>query len=190
MRGVEVADRASEERDEPAAGARDRPEMAVEVADDRVHRDLVGRHDLGRRVPQRLFAHVEGHEPLQRSRAGHRVEQQPGLVRRARTELDQHVGPGELHDLGRVRAQDRALGSGRVVLGQSGDLVEQFAAAFVVEPHGRQRLRRGRQPRLRVGRHRGAPVIGRKMDVDGQRGFIGHETVPLGLTRRARAGHH
>ena len=50
-----------------------------------------------------------------------------------------------------VRHEDRPLGAGRVVLGEPGDLVEQLAAALVVEPLRRQRLRRGRQPGAHVG---------------------------------------
>ena len=45
-----------------------------------------------------------------------------------------------------VALQDLPLGAGRVVLRQPGDLLEQLAAARVVEPLGRQPLRCRRQP--------------------------------------------
>ena len=87
-----------------------------------------------------------------------RVEQQPRLLRRARAELDERVGLGALGDVARVLDEDRALGAGGVVLGEPGDLVEQLAAAVVVEPLRRQRLRRGGEPGAHVGFERARAV--------------------------------
>ena len=81
-----------------------------------------------------------GHEAPQRSGVAQRVQQQPGLLRRAAADLDQRLGAGDRGDLVGVLGQDRPLGAGRVVLGQPGDLVEQLAARGVVEVLGRQCL--------------------------------------------------
>ena len=91
-------------------------------------------------------------------------------------ELDEHVGSGGRTISAACVAQDRALGAGRVVLGQSGDLVEQLAAVLVVEPHRRQRLRRrGRAP---TPRRRPSRRAGGRAE-DGRRRstrVLGHET--------------
>ena len=87
-----------------------------------------------------------------------RVQQQPGLLRRARAQLDQRLRAGRRGDLGGVRGQDRPLRPGRVVLRQPGDLLEQLAAPGVVEPLGWQPLRRrrsARPARRRAARGRG-----------------------------------
>ena len=77
--------------------------MVLEVADDRVHLDaVVLARDRGGGVAQRLLAHVEGHEAIERARVAERVEQEPGLLRRARPELDERVGLGQLGDVARV----------------------------------------------------------------------------------------
>ena len=62
-------------------------------------------------------------------------------------ELDERVGPGELGDVAAWATRIAALGAGRVVLGEPGDLVEELAAAVVVEPLRRQRLRGGAEAR-------------------------------------------
>ena len=70
-----------------------------------------------------------------------------------------------------MSAQDLALGAGRVVLGQRGDLLEQLAAAGVVEPLRRQRLRARGQAGPGVGAQRGL-ASGRRRSrwaVDGHR---------------------
>ena len=75
--GREVADRAAEERDDPASAGGDLVEMVFEVADDGVHLDaVVLAGDRRRCAPERLLADVEGNEATQRARAGERVEQQ------------------------------------------------------------------------------------------------------------------
>ena len=92
-RRQQVADRAAEERDDPPPTAGDRAEVVLEVADDGVHghRRVVAVHGRGR-VAQRLLADVERHEARDRARVAERVEQDPRLVGRARTELDERVG--------------------------------------------------------------------------------------------------
>ena len=66
--------------------------------------------------------------------------------------------------------QDRAFGAGRVVLGESGDLVEQLAAPVVVEPLRRERLRRGAEAGAHVGFQRARRGVGREVHVDGDVG--------------------
>ena len=102
-------------------------------------------------------AHVQRHERGAACRGRReRVEQQPGLLRRARAQLDERLGPGRARrSRRRVRCQQGPLGAGRVVLGQPGDLLEQLAAAGVVEPLRRQLLRARRSARR--GRRRAAP---------------------------------
>src|SRR5699024_6307556 len=51
-------------------------------------------------------------------------------------EFDKGLGVGRLGDLVGVEFEDGAFGAGRVVLGQLGDVLEQGAAACVVEPLG------------------------------------------------------
>ena len=110
---------------------------------------------------------VERDEPAQRSAVAQRVEQHASLLRSAAAELDQRVGARRGGDLRRPRAQDLRLGAGRVVLGQPGDLVEQVAAHRVVEPLGRQRLRRLGQPVAHIAAQRlrgrvGGQVVGQR----------------------------
>ena len=140
--GREVADGAAEERDDARAVARDQVEVTFEVADDRVHFDaVVLGGDRGRGRAQCRLAHVERHETCEQVGVGERVEQQAGLLRRARAELDERVGLGARHDVGGVRDEDAALGARGVVLGKARDLVEQLAATVVVEVLRRQGLR-------------------------------------------------
>ena len=65
--------------------------------------------------------------------------------------LDQGGGAAGRSDLRRLGLEDLPLGAGRVVLGQGGDLLEQFAAGRVIEPFGWQRFGGGGQPGPRVG---------------------------------------
>ena len=83
---------------------------------------------------------VDRHEATQGAGPTQRREQQPGLVRGAAAELDEGMRPRLGRDVRGVRREQRALGAGRVVLGQPGDLVEQRAAPLVVEPLGGQGL--------------------------------------------------
>jgi hypothetical protein len=87
---------------------------------------------------------VERHELAQRARLGHRLQQESGLLRGAAAELDQRLAARQPRDLAGLLGQDRRLRPGEVVLGQPGDLVEQHAAALVIEVLRRQSLvRRG-----------------------------------------------
>src|SRR3954469_5048310 len=63
---------------------------------------------------------------------GHRREQDPGLLRRARPQLDQRVS-AESGDVGRVGDEDLPLTPRRVVLVKARDLVEQVGAPLVIE---------------------------------------------------------
>ena len=68
-------------------------------------------------------------------------------------------------DLGRALGEDRALGAGRVVLGQLGDPLKELGAALVVEVLRRQLLRLGREADADVARHRRA-AVGVEVDLD------------------------
>ncbi len=126
--GREVADRATEERNESmAAVVGDEREVAVEVTHHCVHR--CHRVRLGDRVAggaQRGRAAVERHETSEPARVAQRVEQQAGLGRRARPELDERVGTARRGDLAGVVFEDLAFAPRRVVLGETRDLVEQL----------------------------------------------------------------
>ena len=144
--GQQVADCAAEERHEPPARSGDRVEIHREVADNRL--DIGARIlelDRSRRVVQRLLAHVERHEPRERSRRAERVEQHARLLRSSRTELHQRVGVGDPDDVARVGVEDRALTPCRVVLRETRDLIEEIGTAVVVKPLRRDVLGRGQQ---------------------------------------------
>ena len=165
---IEVADGAAEEGEESLAVAGQLAEVAVEVADDGMHLEpgpLGG--DGRRRRPQRRLGDVERHEPLERTGGGEAVEQEAGLLRRARAELDQGVGGGQLGDLGGAGGEDRALGAGRVVLRQPRDLLEQRRPCVVVEPDGRRPRRHVAQAARCLLGEMGRPVGRIEMDVHG-----------------------
>jgi hypothetical protein len=114
----EVADRAAQERDQPALLARHPLEMGLVVADDAVHlQPLVLADELGGRAAGDLLRDIDRHVGLERSGVPHRVEQSAGLRRGAGAELDQRRCARGLDDLGCPRVEDLPLGSGRVVLG-------------------------------------------------------------------------
>ncbi len=79
---------------------------------------------------------VEGDEPLQGSRLRECSQEASGLLRGAAAEFQQGGGGAQLGDLVGVGVQDGRLGAARVVLRESGDLVEEVAAAAVVEVLG------------------------------------------------------
>ena len=170
LRGHQVPDRAAEEGDQPGRGrvsVGGEAQVLLEVGHHGPHVEprVLGRQRLARRDQGRL-ADVDRDVAAQRALGPQRVEQQPGLVRRARAELDQGPGPGLRGDPRGRGAQDLPFGLGRVVLGQLGDLVEQRAALRVVEPLGRQRLRRPRS--ARSGRRRAAPPRGNQAVAGGR----------------------
>src|SRR5262249_45076786 len=182
---IEVPDRAPEERDEARAAGGQPVEVALEVADDRVHVDTwVLDLDGGGGVTQRRFAHVERDEPPEGFVRGERVEQQPRLLGRPRAELHERVGGGAHRDITGVPGEDGALGAGRVVLRQAGDLVEQAATLLVVEPLRREDLRRRGEPGTSVGTERGGQVVGPEVDVDAGRGRGRGDDGPPGQNGR------
>ncbi len=147
-------------------------EVAVEVADDGVDVEavvVVGQP--GRGGPEELVAHVERQVAPQRSVDGHGVEQQAGLVAGPGPQLDQGVGQGQPGDGRGVGLEQRPLGPGRVVLGQPGDVLEQPAAGFVVEPDRREALAAtaGGHPVPDVVLQRDPQILGTEVDVDGER---------------------
>ncbi len=164
--GQQVPDRAAQEGDQPGGGrvaVRGEPQVLLEVGDHGAH--VQARVLRGQRVTRRdqgRLADVHRHVAAQRARRAQRVQQQPGLVRGPRAELDERPGPRLPGDLGRGGVQDLPFGAGRVVLAQLGDLVEQRAALRVVEPLGRQRLRVRREPAARVGAQRFGEEAGRQ----------------------------
>ncbi len=142
-RRVQVADGAAEERNDTPAVPRDPIEVVFEVADHGVHVDrCVLFVDRARRLAQRLLADVERHEAFERTRAAHRVEQEPGLLRCARSQLHECVRPCQPRDVDRVRAEDLPFTARRVVLREPRDLVEELGPTVVVEPLGRDVLGR------------------------------------------------
>jgi hypothetical protein len=172
-----VPDRGAEEGDKPrprlVTGQR-KSQGNLEVRHDRVH--LQARVLDGESVPgehERGLAHVHRHVEPQRPLIAQRVEQQPGLLRRSRAELDELMSAGKRRDLAGDRGQDRALGAGRVVLGEFGDLLEQGAALGIVEPLRRQELRCGAEPGECVRPQGRGAVVRRKAMLDsGQRTAI------------------
>jgi hypothetical protein len=114
------------------------PQVALEVSDERDDpQPRVLRCQRLGRVGEDRGIDVERHELAHGATFAERPQQQAGLgrvPRRARPA----TAPREFGDLTRARSQDRRLGPGRVVLGQPGDLLEQLAAALVVEVLRRQ----------------------------------------------------
>jgi hypothetical protein len=106
-----------------------------EVADHGVHVEIAALLDepLGGSAQRRLVD-VQRHVASQGALGAHGIEQHTRLVGDSRPELDQCVCGGGGGDLGGVCGKETPLGPRQVVLGQSGDLVEEVAAALVVEP--------------------------------------------------------
>ena len=167
----EVADRRAEEGEEPPPPFGKPHEMTLEVADDAVHLDpriLV--RDRCCRLPQRLLGDVEGHEASEVAGLDHRVEQEPGLLGRARAWLDERVRLRQRRDVVGTLGENDPLAAREVVLGQPRDLVEERGAALVVEPLRRQLLRRRREAPADVLSQGLEAILRREVDVDLQRG--------------------
>ncbi len=166
----EVADGGAEEGDHPLASVRQQAQVVLEVPDDGVDAGsgILG-GDGGSGSAQGRLGDVEGHEALEGSGLGERVEEDPGLLRRPRAQLHEGVGPGGDRDVVGVVQEDLTLAPGEVVLVQGRDLVEQRAACLVVEPPRLQLLRAGRQAGEDVGSQGGRQVLGAEVDVDGER---------------------
>ena len=112
------------------------------------------------------------------------LEQVAGLGGRAGAELNQGPrGAGRGDDLGGALGEDRALGPGRVVLGQLGDLLEELRAALVVEVLRRQLLRLGGEAGADVARHRRGSV-GVEMDLDRDPSASLAQRMPAKIWRR------
>src|SRR5690606_37273761 len=75
-------------------------------------------------------------------------------------QLQQRAGAGGGGDVRRPLDEDLPLAAGRVVLLQPGDLLEEGAAALVVEPFRRQGLGRAGQPLVDVLAERLGEVVG------------------------------
>jgi hypothetical protein len=122
-------------------GRRDLVEVVLEVAADAAHvgPGVLG-GDGGRGVADHGAVDVERDVAPERAGARHGVEQDAGLGGGAGPELDELADAGGRDDRVGARLEDRALGAGRVVLGQLADPVEQRGAARVVEVLGRQLL--------------------------------------------------
>src|SRR5690625_2286656 len=90
----------------------------------------------GRGFGEEVSTDVDGHETAQAAVTAHGVQEQSGLDPGSGAEFDKGLGVGRLGDLVGVEFEDGAFGAGRVVLGQLGDVLEQGAAACVVEPLG------------------------------------------------------
>ncbi len=146
---MQIADRAREEQREPPAARAERNEVFMEVAHDPAHGEarVVGRETIDRRG-QKALADVQHDAALEQLPRLHRLQQPPHLAADPRPEFAQLGRSGALDDLVGDRLEERVLGSGLVVLGQPRDLVEERAAAVVVEVLAGQRWQRpGQQAR-------------------------------------------
>ncbi len=185
-RGVEVADRAAEEGDQATALAvGDALEVVLEVADEAAHGEarVLPDQRLGSLVGD-LLGDVDRDVGLQAAGIAHRAEQVAGLCRRAGAELDQRLRPaGGGNDLAAALGEDRALGPGRVVLGQLGDLLEQLRAALVVEVLRRQLLGLGRESGANIASHRRGGV-GSEVDLDRDHASLA-QRMPEKIWRRS-----
>src|SRR5207302_9028904 len=91
----EIADRAAEERDEPAARVRNVVEVECEVVDHRLYVDAgILALDRCSRVVQGLLADVERHESLDLSGVAHGADPQTCLLRCTGAALDGRGGTG------------------------------------------------------------------------------------------------
>src|SRR5437660_1503996 len=99
--------------------------MALEVANHAVDDQAVVLGDeLAGSVLEGMLRDVQWDVAPQRPRSAHRTKEDPGLLGRARPELDELAGTGGLDDLIRAALEDLTFGAGGVVLGQLADLIE------------------------------------------------------------------
>ena len=94
--------------------------------------------DVNRNIADRLPEAIPG------------IQQPPGLRRRPRAKLDDVHGRQLLHEPGRQRLEQRRLRPRQVILGHSGDVLEQPGSDHVVEVLRWQSLRARREPATRV----------------------------------------
>ncbi len=125
-------------------------EVALEVADDAVHLHVeVSSTSSAARCADHALGHVDGHVARASPARARRAAAAPWSWRRSRARRARRRRA--ISSLG-VGVEDRQLRARRVVLGLRADLVEQLAAAGVVEVLGRQLLERaasGRRARRR-----------------------------------------
>lgn len=186
--GVEVAEGAAEEGQQARARLVGQSEVCFEIG----HRG--GNGEPGVVTADRAACLVEGGRADDQGRVATEgavgaegVEQQPGLAGGTGTQLDQGGGPGELGDLRGAAGEDLLLGPGRVVLRQPGDLFEQLAAPFVVEPLGRQGAWRAAQAVADIGVEGGGEMAGGQPVGEGETAF-GHGALSLGVWVRGVQG--
>ena len=101
---------------------------------------LIGLGQLGGRGSQGGLAVVERDVAAEPPGCRQGIQHYPGLLRSARAQLHNGIGPRPLGDHVDLALEDLPLPPGGVVVGQAGDLVEQLAAPVVVEPLGGQLL--------------------------------------------------
>ncbi len=142
--GRHVADRPAEEGDEAPLAAGQEGQVLLVVGDDGPDGQvrMVG-GDPGGGLFEELAAHVDRYVGAEG--AGEGVEQEAGLPRSG-AEFEEGLGAGGGGDVGCVHDEDLPFAAGRVVLLQFGDLLEERAAALVIEPLGRQGLGRAGEP--------------------------------------------
>src|SRR5262249_31115366 len=109
-------------------------------------------------------------EAIERAVPLQRVEQQTRLLRRARSELDECGRVRTRCDLIGARLEDGAFTASGVVLGQSGDGVEQLRAAIVVEPLWRELLGVGTESGRSFGAQCSRELVGTEVHVDLEHG--------------------
>ena len=161
--------------------------MALEVADDGVDRRCRGTRRRSAPAASRSVVSLtsNGHEPRQRAGVGEGVEQEPGLVRRARARARRACRRRVTAAMSSACAlEDRALGAGRVVLGQAGDLVEQLASrgrrrtTWAAAPSGDAVEARRARRRASASRE----VVAVEVDVDVRRASVMDAPVRRALT--------
>ena len=181
MSRVEIADRATEERDHSAAVVRDLGQVMVEIPDDEVKVEPVEllRKRVGR-TAKKFVADVERDVSLQSPGVLEGGEDHARLVTGTGAQLDEGVRLRQSRDRPRVRLQQGPFCSSRVVLGELGDLLEEATASLVVEPDRWNRFLDPLEAAQSVSPHLGPDDLLREMYVD----RVGH-----GLRDPAPAGH-
>jgi hypothetical protein len=129
----------------------------------------IGHHRLNqqaRKIPaqtsggllQETGADIDRHVESRHSCRSHCGENNPALLRTPGTELDQSAGAQVWNQVRHPRLQQRALGSGRVILRQPGDFLEQLRAPVIVEVFRGELLLWCRKTRRHLRQHPGIRV--------------------------------
>ena len=153
----------------PVAAVGDPLEVVLEVADEAADveaRVLVDQR-LGGLVGD-LLGDVDRDVGVEAAGVAHRARAGGGSSRpsRSRARPGSRGAPAAATISAERVGEDRALGPGRVVLGQLGDLLEELRAALVVEVLRRQLLRRRREAGADVARPSSRAVVGVEVDLD------------------------